>query len=141
MLKYREDKNISDDELNSLFKRAGWSTRFSWFSLLNATSFVISAWNEKELVGLCRLFEENGTCTFYDLVVDPKFRRKHIATEILKRIEQKAIEIGYKAISPNTSINEVEAQKLYEKNGYVEIKRILVGTPEERIYFEKRLKC
>ncbi len=70
--------------------------------------------------------------------VHPDFQRRGIAQTIYNMLEKKAIELGYKILRLDTTIKQVAAQKLYQKNGFVEVKRgLLYGF--ETIYYEKKL--
>lgn len=69
--------------------------------------------------------------------VDPIFQRKGYGQMILDALEKKAQELGYKVIQLNTSLKQVSAQKFYEKNGYVEIRREKEGWIVDNIIYQK----
>ncbi|MCR5596684.1 MAG: GNAT family N-acetyltransferase [Lachnospiraceae bacterium] len=54
--------------------------------------------------------------------VEPDFREKHIATEIMNLLEKRASEMGYKRTILQTREIMTEAVSLYRKRGYVKIK-------------------
>lgn len=54
----------------------------------------------------------------HTLIISPEFYRKSVATKLLKFAEDFAKENGYKVIRLDTSINNIPAQRLYEKLGY-----------------------
>jgi N-acetylglutamate synthase-like GNAT family acetyltransferase len=68
--------------------------------------------------------------------VDPKYWRNGIGQMILTRLEEIAIIKGYKRLFLDTSIFQLSAQKLYEKNNYKEIRREVIHG-YECIIFEK----
>lgn len=71
--------------------------------------------------------------------VDPSFQRMGFGQIILDALEKKALELGYKVIRLNTSAKSVSAQKFYEKNGYVEIKRETEGWIVDNIIYQKKI--
>jgi len=72
--------------------------------------------------------------------VDPAFQRKGYGQMILDALEKRAKELGYKVIQLNTSLKQIPAQKIYEKNGYVEIKREKEGWIVDNIIYWKAIK-
>lgn len=72
--------------------------------------------------------------------VDPAFQRKGYGQMILDALEKGAKELGYKVIQLNTSLKQVPAQKIYEKNGYIEIKREKEGWVVDNIIYQKAIK-
>lgn len=72
--------------------------------------------------------------------VDPIFQRKGYGQMILDALEKRAKELGYKVIQLNTSLKQIPAQKIYEKNGYVEIKREKEGWIVDNIIYQKEIK-
>jgi putative acetyltransferase len=52
------------------------------------------------------------------MFVNPEYRNKGIATEILLELEQWAKELAYKTLILETGIKQPEAIALYKKNGY-----------------------
>lgn len=71
--------------------------------------------------------------------VHPDFQRKGLGQLILESLERRAKELGYKKILLDTTVKQIAAQKMYEKNGYVEIRRQTEGWPLEMIFYSKRL--
>ena len=70
--------------------------------------------------------------------VDPEFQRRGFGQMILDRLEERARELGFRILQLDTGTLQVAAQKMYENNGYKEIRR------EERgkfmlIFYEKNL--
>ncbi|SDG31042.1 Ribosomal protein S18 acetylase RimI [Sinosporangium album] len=59
--------------------------------------------------------------------VHPDFQRRRFGTEILRRLEERAVELGYRRIRVDTTLNQAAALALYRKFGWVETGRELVG--------------
>lgn len=72
--------------------------------------------------------------------VDPVFQRKGYGQMILDVLEKSALELEYKIIELNTSLKQLPAQKFYEKNGYVELKREKEGWIVDNITYQKEIK-
>lgn len=71
--------------------------------------------------------------------VHPDFQRQGLGQMMLEFLEKRAKEIGYKIIQLDTTVKQIAAQKMYEKNGYVEIRRETEGWPLEVIFYQKKL--
>ena len=69
----------------------------------------------------------------------PEFQGKGFGGMILLALEKEALKKGYKVLCLDTTIHQVAAQKLYLKNGYIEISRTKEGFPFETIFYEKKL--
>ena len=63
-------------------------------------------------------FAFDFTARIETTIVDEKLRRKGIATKMIERCEEKAREMGCKAIEVDSSFHREVAHKFYEKNGY-----------------------
>ena len=71
--------------------------------------------------------------------VYPDYQGRGIGQIILSELEARARTLGYKTLHLDTSIVQMAAQKLYEKNGFHEVGRdIYVGL--EVILYEKSLE-
>lgn len=71
--------------------------------------------------------------------VHPDFQRRGLGQMMVNLLENKAIELGYKILQLDTTVNQIAAQKLYKKKGYVEIRREKEGWPLEMIFYQKEL--
>ena len=70
--------------------------------------------------------------------VHPNFQRRGFGQLILDRLEEKARKLNYKILQLDTTIKQTAGQNFYQKNGYVEIKREILGG-FETIYYQKKL--
>jgi GNAT superfamily N-acetyltransferase len=70
----------------------------------------------------------------------PDFRKKGLATAIVKELEKWAKELNYKKAVLETSLEQNEALSVYEKSGYVRISNYgqYVGI-EKSVCYEKIL--
>jgi ribosomal protein S18 acetylase RimI-like enzyme len=68
-----------------------------------------------------KLEQKHGSCSayVYDLEVKPEHRRKGHAWRALKALELLATESGATSIGLNVFANNIGAQRLYQKLGYV----------------------
>lgn len=70
--------------------------------------------------------------------IHPDYQRRGYGQIILTELETRARALGYQTLHLDTSILQLPAQKLYEKNGYREVGRDIYGTLEVILY-EKQL--
>ena len=99
MIEYFYDdtkKELPSDQLHRLFLLAGWSDGSESPELLDKfnlpfknSTLVILAWQDDKLLGVVRVLSDKIVrSVIYDLVVDPEFRGKGIARELIKRCIQ-----------------------------------------------------
>jgi GNAT superfamily N-acetyltransferase len=71
--------------------------------------------------------------------VDARFQRQGFGRAILRWLEARARELGYRTLRLDTTVKQVAAQRLYESSGYHEIARTLDPAGQDIIIFEKQL--
>ncbi len=71
--------------------------------------------------------------------VHPTQQGKGIGQNMLTLLEDRAKMNGFRTIQLDTTINQTAAIKLYERNGYKEIRRETEGWPIEMIFYQKGL--
>lgn len=71
--------------------------------------------------------------------VHPDLQRQGIGQQMYDLLEEKARQLGYKKLQLDTTVKQLGAQKMYEKNGYTEIRREKEGWPIETIFYIKHL--
>ncbi|WP_029298640.1 GNAT family N-acetyltransferase [Chryseobacterium hispalense] len=83
---------------------------------------------------------ENDTVEIKRMYTHPDFRKKGLATAIVKELEKWAKELNYKKAVLETSLEQNEALSVYEKSGYVRISNYgqYVGI-EKSVCYEKIL--
>ncbi|HBY9712688.1 TPA: GNAT family N-acetyltransferase [Klebsiella aerogenes] len=81
--------------------------------------------DDNEVVGFTQLYplfcslEMKRIWLLYDLFVKAEYRKKGIAKALIQRAEQLAVESNSAFIMLSTGIDNLKAQSLYEKNGFV----------------------
>ncbi len=70
--------------------------------------------------------------------VEPELQGRGYGQAILSQLEQRARELGFTELQLDTMAVQVIAQRLYEKNGFREFRRITLGG-HECIFYEKKL--
>lgn len=70
--------------------------------------------------------------------VDVRFQRQGFGRTILRRLEERARELGYRSLRLDTTVSQVPAQHLYRSSGYAEVGRTRLGG-QELILFERQL--
>ena len=65
-------------------------------------------------------------------------RPETLGQTILNRLEMRAQDLGYKILCLDTTVQQIAARKLYEKNGYYEIERQRLSGFDV-IFFKKKL--
>lgn len=126
-------KDLPCDQLHYLFKSAGWADGSETdemrknFNLpfINST-LVISAWEDKRLVGVVRVLSDKVIrSVIYDLVVDPEFQGRGIGKELIKR------SIGH---YPHTEWLVQTTDKIasyYEKIGFTRYEDVVLYIPSK----------
>lgn len=71
--------------------------------------------------------------------VHPDFQRRGFGYEILKELEKRAKEMGYKKMILDSAKDWYKAQNFYHKNGYEEISSGKVKGDYNAIFYEKYL--
>ncbi len=71
--------------------------------------------------------------------VHPDYQGRGLGQIILSELEARARALGYKTLHLDTSVVQIPAQKLYEKNGYREVGRKTYKSLEVILY-EKQLE-
>ena len=71
--------------------------------------------------------------------VHPSAQRRGLGRRVLRGLERRAIELGYRTLVLDTTIDQRPAQALYRSEGYIEIGQRRAG-PFELIIFEKRIR-
>jgi len=106
--------------------------------LANQGEFLIGEWDGTFVAmgGLLRTGPERAEIK--RMRVHPDYQGRGFGQTILNELEARARAFGYTTLHLDTSILQVPAQKLYEKNGYREVGRKMIGDLEV-LYYEKHL--
>ena len=85
---------------------------------LEGTLFLVSVYEEDELIGLGRIVGDGGIAFIVcDIMVDKKFQRRGIANQIMEMIDQWFDENTHES-SFITLLAKVPADKLYRKHHF-----------------------
>ena len=87
------------------------------------TRKYLVALDKQEIVGYGGVAIAGDVADIHTLTVIPSFRRKGIATQMLKELESWAVSKGIKDFMLEMREGNLEAQPLYEKYGYQVISR------------------
>lgn len=68
--------------------------------------------------------------------VDPELQRRGFGQAILTALESRAIELGYETLHLDTAVRQEAARRLYESNGYWEVRRCKKGDID-CVFYEK----
>lgn len=71
--------------------------------------------------------------------VDPRCQRQGFGRALLRALEARAGELGYRVLRLDTAARMIPAQGLYRSSGYRESGRGPYPTGQEAVFFEKRL--
>ena len=118
----------NDDDLNDIQKNY----------LESGGNFLVGIINKKIVcMGAFRKISET-TAEIKRMRVHPDYQRKGFGQLILNKLEEEARQFGYKELCLDTTTKQIPAQKLYEKNGYQEIRRTSYGGLEI-IFYQKKI--
>jgi len=70
--------------------------------------------------------------------VHPDYQRRGFGSAILEHLERRARLLGYRVLHLVTAVVQISARRLYEKSGYREVGRTVVGGLDTILY-EKRI--
>ncbi|WP_199618193.1 Cof-type HAD-IIB family hydrolase [Paenibacillus alkalitolerans] len=106
--------------------------------LLNDGEFFVGTINEEIVAMGAYRKRDRDTAELKRIRVDREHQRKGFGQLILNALEASAKSKGYKILLLDTTSNQVPAQKLFIKNGYIEKSRKLFGELEV-IFYEKNI--
>lgn len=134
-IEFKTTKDIDPQQLNNLFTSIGWKGRSPkiWKSVLDKSSFVVSAWKENELIGFGRILEDGVMCMFYDIGVLPGHHGEGIGTKIMEMLIEQVKDKNYASIGLFMWDKNMGIKKFYEKFGFEE-----VATGMELVKYMKR---
>lgn len=106
--------------------------------LANGGDFLV-ALHEQCLIGMGALKRvDDTTGEIKRMRVDPAYQGKGIGQKLLTLLITRAQDLGYERLILDTTVKQIAAQHLYERNGFQEIRRGVLGG-FETIYYKKRL--
>ncbi len=119
-MQFKEKKSIDEQALVALYASVGWTAytndRKRLVRGVEQSLTVITAWQEKELIGLIRSVGDGETILYIqDLLVKPAYQNRGIGTALMKKMEQTHPDIRQKLLLTE---NTVATKKFYEKVGF-----------------------
>ena len=87
-IEYKETSNIDLEDLDKLWKAIGWNSRGpqKWQEVLSKSSYILSAWDKDDLIGIGRILEDGIMCMFYDIGVHPDYQGKGVGSKIMEHL-------------------------------------------------------
>ncbi|WP_261384320.1 GNAT family N-acetyltransferase [Planococcus sp. CPCC 101016] len=117
---FKETKQIDQKNLIALYEDVGWYAYTKDINqleqaLLNSL-YVLSAWEEENLVGLIRVVGDGLTILYIqDILVLNRHQNQGIATELLNQVLEKFEEVRQKVLLTEEASN---VRHFYEKHGF-----------------------
>ncbi len=118
MITYTTEKNFTVEQVQELFLSVGWvsgqyPTRLH--KALMHSDYVITAWDENQLVGLVRAIDDSEMVAYVHYVlVDPQYHGQGIASEMMARLKEHYQNYLYIEVMPEESKNAT----FYQKHGF-----------------------
>ena len=106
--------------------------------LANDGEFLVGILNG-QLVAMGALRQTTPGCAeIKRMRVSPAYQRRGFGQAMLIALEGRAVELGCSIVHLDTTVQQEAARRLYEKNGFSEVHRTVVGG-WECIFYEKSL--
>lgn len=116
-MEYKYIKDIDIKQLVELFSSVGWESAKYPNKLYNAiknSDYVISVWNQEELVGLIAAISDGYVNAFITyLLVKPEYQGQKIGSNLMEKVCD-----HYKGFRRKILSTELDKQKYYEKFGF-----------------------
>jgi GNAT superfamily N-acetyltransferase len=113
-----ETRDIKMKEIIRLYKENNWSSAEKPTELYNAlinSHSLITAWNEKELIGLGNAISDGHLVVYYPhLLIHPNYQGKGIGQMIMDKMQEK-----YKDFHMQMLTADGKAIHFYQKVGFV----------------------
>lgn len=117
-IQYTEEKIFTSEQIEELFLSVKWiSGKYPdrlYRALLNSST-VITAWDNKRLVGLARVLDDGEMLAYMHYVlVHPDYQKNGIAGTMIERVKKKYKDYLYLEVMPEESKNST----FYEHFGF-----------------------
>ena len=117
MIEYTEDRKFTQQQVEQLFLSINWiSGKFpkQLYNALQHSTYVLTAWDEGQLVGLIRGLDDGGMTAFlHYLLVSPNHQHQGIASKLIEKAKEHYKDFFYINIMPEESSNA----PFYERHG------------------------
>ena len=118
MIHYTEEKCFTKEQVQELFLSVGWvSGQYpeKLYKALMNSSTVLTAWDDKKLVGLIRVLDDTEMLAqIHYVLVYPDYQGCGIAGTMLEKIKEKYKDFFYIECMPEEKKNAA----FYEKHGF-----------------------
>lgn len=92
-IEYKTVKKFTEEQLERLFRSVGWVSANYPDRLVKAmenSDTVVSAWADDELIGLVNALDDGAlTAYIHYLLIDPRYQRNGIASEMIGMLKEK----------------------------------------------------
>jgi ribosomal protein S18 acetylase RimI-like enzyme len=118
---YKDFNILAEDQVKQLYEDVGWTSytkdiKSLLFGIQNS-SFVLSAWDGHQLVGLIRVVSDDYTiCYIQDLLVMQSHRRQGIGKCLMEKVLKKYGHVRQMILT--TDSTSKEAKVFYKKLGF-----------------------
>ena len=118
MIKFTEEKTFTKQQVQQLFLSVNWISgnypERLYKALMNSST-VLTAWDDKKLVGLIRVLDDTEMLAqIHYVLVHPDYQGQGIAGKMLEYIKEKYKDFFYIEAMPEDKNNV----SFYEKNGF-----------------------
>jgi len=122
MIEYRVTKKIYDNDLRPLYESVGWSSYTNELpdlsALITNSHLVISAWNNKQLIGLIRTVGDGVSIQYVqDILVLPTYQNQGIGSNLFQQVLEHSKNIRQFVLMTDASVENQATIKFYEKHG------------------------
>jgi ribosomal protein S18 acetylase RimI-like enzyme len=108
--------------------------------LQNRGEFMVATIGD-QVVGMGGLKKiDRASALITRMRVHPEFQRRGIGRALLEKLEQRARELKFLVLKLDTTVQQVAAQNLYRKNGFIQTDQKQQGQFEV-LFFEKQLQA
>lgn len=117
---FKEQKNIDEQNLRALYEDAEWYAYTKDIPLLQqaleASLYVLSAWQDEQLIGLVRVVGDGLTIVYIqDMLVLKSHQNKKIGTMLMQQVLAKYENVRQKVLLTE---EEPDVRHFYEKSGF-----------------------
>lgn len=117
---YKEGIDFNENDIKELYTDAGWNAYLKDNARLiegiKSSLFVITAWDEDEMVGLIRVIGDGLTIIYIqDILVKKAYKRRGIGSELVSEILDRYKGVRQKVLLTDDS---EETRGFYEANGF-----------------------
>lgn len=135
-IEFRTTKRLPPEEVKKLFRAAGWTGDLARYSAkkvrlkLNRSHLVVTAWQEKQLVGFASAISDGVLCALVDnLIVHPGLRGNGLGGSLMRRLGKELRAQGVEYIF-GLGTRSKKSNKFFEGAGFQQIPwRVFLRSP------------